>query len=49
MADIIRLMVGRELTNQFPPKTNTPGEVYLEVENITGMYNQLKDVSFHAR
>ena len=49
MADIIRLMVGRELTNQFPPKTNTPGEVYLEVENITGMYNQLKDVSFQAR
>ena len=49
MADIIRLMVGRELTNQFPPKTNQPGEVYLKVENITGMYNQLKDVSFEAR
>ena len=49
MADIIRLMVGRELTNQFPPKTNTPGEVYLEVNNITGTYNQLKDVSFNAR
>ena len=49
MADIIRLMVGRELTNQFPPKTNTPGEVYLEVEHLTGMYNQLKDVSFTAR
>ena len=49
MADIIRLMVGRELTNQFPPKTNTPGEVFLEVKNITGMYNQLKDVSFNAR
>ena len=49
MADIIRLMVGRELTNQFPPKTNTPGEVYLEVEGITGMYNQLKNVSFQAR
>ena len=49
MADIIRLMVGRELTNQFPPKTNTPGEVYLKVENLTGMYNQLKDVSFEAR
>ena len=49
MADIIRLMVGRELTNQFPPKTNTPGEVYLKVEGITGMYNQLKDVSFDAR
>ena len=49
MQDIIRLMVGRELTNQFPPKTNTPGEVYLKVEGITGMYNQLKDVSFEAR
>ena len=49
MSDIIRLMVGRELTNQFPPKTNTPGETYLKVENLTGMYNQLKDVSFEAR
>ena len=49
MADIIRLMVGRELTNQFPPKTNTPGDVYLKVEGITGMYNQLRDVSFEAR
>ena len=49
MNDIIRLMVGRELTNQFPPKTNTPGQIYLKVEGITGMYNQLKDVSFEAR
>ena len=49
MADIIRLMVGRELTNQFPPKTNKPGEVFLEVKGLTGMYNQLKDVSFTAR
>ena len=49
MQDIIKLMVGRELTNQFPPKTNTPGEVYLKVEGITGMYNQLKGVSFEAR
>ena len=49
MADIIRLMVGRELTNQFPPKTNVPGDVYLQVEHLTGMYNQLKDVSFTAR
>ncbi len=49
MADIIRLMVGRELTNQFPQKTNTPGQVNLEVKNVTGMYNQLRDVSFTAR
>ena len=49
MADIIRLMVGRELTNQFPPKTNKPGQVHLKVEGLTGMYNQLRDVSFEAR
>ena len=49
MDDIIRLMVGRELTNQFPPKTNKPGEVALEVENLTAEYSLLKDVSFKAR
>ena len=49
MSEIIRLMVGRELPNQFPPKTNVPGDVYLRVDNLTGMYNQLRDVSFTAR
>ena len=49
MKDIIRLMVGRELTNQFPPKNNKIGDVSLKVENITGQYNQLKNVSFEAR
>lgn len=43
---IIKQMVGRELTNRFPPKTNKPSEVILKVENLTGFYNQLKDVSF---
>ena len=47
--EIIRLMVGRELINQFPPKTNTPGEVALEVEHLTAQYSLLKDVSFHVR
>ena len=46
---IIRLMVGRELTNQFPPKTNKPGEVALEVEHLTARYSMLQDVSFKAR
>lgn len=48
MADIIRYMVGRELSNQFPPKTNTIGEVSLEVEGLTAQYSLLKDVSFCA-
>lgn len=49
MDDIIRLMVGRELTNQFPPKTNKPGEIALEVEHLTAQYSLLKDVSFNVR
>ena len=46
---IIKLMVGRELTNQFPPKTNKPGKVALEVENLTARYSLLKNVSFQAK
>lgn len=49
MEDIIRLMVGRELTNQFPPKTNKPGEVMLEIENLSAKYSALDDVSFKVR
>ncbi len=48
MSDIIRLMVGRELTNVFPPKTNVVGPVSLEVENLSGQYSLLRDVTFKA-
>lgn len=47
--EIIKLMVGRELNNQFPPKTNEPGEIALEVNNLTGQYSLLNDVSFSVR
>ena len=49
MDEIIRLMVGRELTNRFPPKTNTPGEVILDVQHISGKYTRLKDATFQLR
>ena len=49
MEEIIRLMVGRELTNRFPPKTNKPGEVILDVQHIAGKYTRLKDASFQLR
>ena len=49
MEEIIRLMVGRELTNRFPPKTNEPGEVILDVEHMAGRYTRLKDASFQLR
>lgn len=47
--EIIKLMVGRELNNQFPEKTNKPGEVALEVDNLTAQYSLLKDVSFKVK
>ena len=47
--EIIKLMVGRELTNRFPPKDNVPGEVILEVEHLAGRYTRLKDASFQLR
>ena len=46
-AEIIRLMVGREMTNQFPPKNNQIGEVLLDVKNLSGMYEPTcHDVTF---
>ena len=47
MDQIIGMMVGRELTQRFPEKTNQPKEVILEVEHLTAK-NQpsIKDVSF---
>ncbi|MBR6542438.1 MAG: ATP-binding cassette domain-containing protein, partial [Anaerotignum sp.] len=47
---IIKLMVGRDLTNRFPPKTNVPGEPLMEVRNLTGKYMpSCIDVNFELR
>ncbi len=50
MEEIIRLMVGRELTERYPemPKRNF-SEPLLEVKNLTGMYNKLKGASFSMK
>jgi ribose transport system ATP-binding protein len=45
---IIRWMVGRDLTNTYPPRTTTPGEVVLEVQNLSRR-GELHDISFHLR
>lgn len=45
---IIRLMVGRELTNLYPPKTNRAGDVLLQVRDLSAQYSKLKEVSFDA-
>ncbi len=49
-AEIIRLMVGREMTNQFPPKLQTAtDEDIMRVEGVTAEYSLLSDVSFSLK
>lgn len=48
--NIISMMVGRDMSDRFPPKNNQPGEVILEVEDLTEDSKfGLKDVSFKLR
>lgn len=48
--DIIRNMVGRDMSNRFPPKTNTPAEVVMEVEDYTSVNERsFQNVSFNLR
>ena len=49
MEKIIKLMVGRELTDRFPERTNRPGKPLLEVKGLTSRYSNLRDVSFTLR
>ena len=45
--ELINLMVGRELKESYPARTNPPGEIALEARNLTG--NGDKDISFSVR
>lgn len=49
MEKIIRLMVGRELSNRFPQKTSKPGAVIFETRGICSRYAKVKDVSINVR
>lgn len=47
---IVTKMVGRELKNFYPPKSNVPGDVVLEVKGLTSISEKsFKDVSFQLR
>lgn len=47
---IISMMVGRDMSDRFPPKENHPGEVILEVEELTeNVKFGLNNVSFDLR
>lgn len=45
---LIQMMVGRELTDEFPPRSVTPGEPLLEVRNLSRA-GTVFDVSFTVR
>ncbi|HIC8949467.1 galactose/methyl galactoside ABC transporter ATP-binding protein MglA [Klebsiella pneumoniae] len=47
MDKIIAMMVGRSLNHRFPDRENTPGEVILQVRNLTSLRQpSIRDVSF---
>lgn len=45
--ELINLMVGRELKENYPPRKNPPGEITLEVNNLSGNGN--RKISFSVR
>ena len=45
-AELIKYMVGREMTQTFPPRNSEIGGVALELKNLTG--NKVKNISFKA-
>ena len=45
---LVRLMIGRELSEMFPPKTASIGEVVFEAEHIS-VPGIAEDISFHVR
>ena len=47
---IITQMVGRELTNLYPPRENVPGEVVFEVKDFTSINpRSFRDINFQLR
>ncbi len=48
-AELIHLMVGRELDAVFPKRDVAPGEVALEVSGLTNRRTGVRDVSFSVR
>jgi ribose transport system ATP-binding protein len=45
--ELIKLMVGRELKESYPPRKNPPGEITMEVKDLSG--NGDRNISFSVR
>lgn len=48
-ADLIRLMVGREVTHLYPPPVGQPGSEVLKVDNLSNAACGVRNVSFAVR
>lgn len=48
VAELIRLMVGREISNLYPARPTSPGDVMLEVKGL-GRNGYFEDISFTVR
>ncbi len=48
-AELISLMVGREIADDYPRHECEPGEVVLKLENVCNKKLRLKDISFEVR
>lgn len=46
--ELVQLMVGREMTDMYPPRDNKPGDVLLETNNLC-IEGMVFDVSFNVR
>ncbi len=49
MDRIIRLMVGREMSDRFPEKKNTVGGTALEIKGLTSRYSHVKNVDMTVK
>lgn len=47
--DMISMMIGRELTQQYPDREVAPGETILEVEGLCDHNKKVKNVSFNIK
>lgn len=47
--ELISMMIGRELTQQFPERESYPGDVIFEAKGLCDEAGRVKDVSFYVR
>lgn len=47
--DIVELMLGHPVTNEYKRKVVNIGENVLDVENLTEKYNKVKDINMHIK